>query len=220
MLRGLLLLLILAFPTLLPAAEQLELEVWCELEPMIQDSEDFPLSAQAARERALEEARQILSAMIYGASFTYVPPDAQRKTMEEFILTPLAELKWGDRRLRIAQAEVRDDRLFARVRYDLEDFQDARRRAWDSNSIPTSTASGRYSLFSGPAPEGKRRSLQEALKQAVRAHLQPVLFNKPREVRGELLLWQPPRVILDAGDYVTFLTVKLRVREIRSYSLF
>jgi hypothetical protein len=202
------------------AYDQLELEVWCELEPMIQESDSYPLSAEEARRRVLEEARCLLSAMIYGVRFTYTPADAQRRTAEQFLLTPVAELRWGDLRLEVAEAEVREARLFTRVRYDLEDFQSARRRAWQSNAIPTAAGIGRSSLFAAAAPQGKRRSLEEALKEAVRNHLRPVLFNKPREVRGELLLWQAPKVIVEAGDYLTVVTVKLRVQEIRPYSLF
>jgi hypothetical protein len=217
----------LGFLLLLPSAslratayDQLELEVWCELEPMIQESDAYPLSADAARQRVLEEARTLLSVMIYGARFSYTPPDAQRRQAEQFLLTPVAELAWGDPRLRIAEAEVREARLYARVRYDLQDFQAARRRAWQSNAIPTAGGTGHASLFAAAAPTGKRRSLEEALKESVRGHLRPVLFNKPREVRGELLLWEAPRVIVDAGDYLTLVNVKLHVREIRPYSFF
>jgi len=215
-------LLLLLTPACLPAAsyDQLELEVWCELEPMIQESDAYPLSTEAAQERVLEEARALLSAMIYGVRFSYTPSDALRRQAEQFRLTPVAELRWGDPRLRIAEAEVRDARLYARVRYDLQDFQAARRRAWQSNSIPTAAGTGHASLFASSAPEGKRRSLQEAFKEAVRNHLRPVLFNKPREVRGELLLWQAPRIVVDAGDYLTAAAVKLRVQEIRPYSFF
>jgi hypothetical protein len=217
----------LGFLLLLPSAslwatayDQLELEVWCELEPMIQESEDYPLSPAAAQERVLEEARALLSAMIYGVRFSYTPADAQRRQAEQFQLSPVAELRWGDPRLRIAEAEVRDARLYARVRYDLQDFQSDRRRAWQSNAIPTAAGTGRASLFASSAPAGKRRSLEQAFKEAIRNHLRPVLFNKPREVRGELLLWQAPQVIVDAGDYLTAAALKLRVQEIRPYSFF
>jgi len=213
---------LLLSPALLGATayDQLELEVWCELEPMIQESEDYPLSDAAARQRVLEEARFLLSAMIYGVQFSYTPPDNQRGNAEQFLLAQVAELSWGDPRLQVAEAEVRDARLYARVRYDLQDFQSARRRAWQSNAIPTATGTGHASLFTSAAPAGKRRSLQEALKEAVRNHLRPIVFNKPREVRGELLLWQAPTVLVDGGDYLTVATVKLRVQEIRPYSLF
>jgi hypothetical protein len=200
--------------------DQLELEVWCELEPMIQESDAYPLAPDDARRRVLEEARGLLSAMIYGVRFAYTPADTQRRTAEQFQLTPVAELAWGDPRLTVAGSEVREKRLYVQLRYDLQDFQSARRRAWQSNAVPAASGTGASSLFAGPAPQGKRRSLEEALKEAVRNHLRPVLFNKPREIRGELLLWQAPQVIVDAGQYVTTVTVKLRDLEIRPYSFF
>ncbi len=83
-----------------------------------------------------------------------------------------------------------------------------------------SLSDGQASLFTATAPEGKRRSLEEAFKEAIRNHLRPVLFNKPREVRGELLLWQAPRVVVEAGDYLTAAAVKLRLQEVRPYSFF
>lgn len=220
--RVLILSLLLLVPMLLPAGGygQLEVSVWCELEPMIQENEEYPLAREEARRRVLEEAREILTAMIYGLEFSYTPADAARKTSEEFRLFPIAEIRWGDGQMRIAEAEIREKRLFARVYYDLEDFQSARRRAWESNTIPTATGSGEHSLFTASSPEGKRRSLEAALKDAIRNHLRPVLFNKPREIKGELLLWQEPQIIIASGAYLTRLKVKLQVKEIRPHSIF
>jgi hypothetical protein len=200
--------------------DQLSLEVWCELEPMFQESDAYPLSTEQARRRILEEARGILSDMIYGLEFSYTPGDERRKTAEQFVLARVGEIRWADPRLRVVQAELREGRLYAKVLYDLQDFQSARRKAWESNSIPAATGSGSFSLFTGPAPEGKRRSLEEALKDALRNHLRPIVFNKPREVRGELLVWQEPQVVIASGAYLTRVTIKLKVKEVRAYSLF
>jgi hypothetical protein len=200
--------------------DQLAVEVWCELEPMFQESDAYPLSAEQARLRILEEARGILSDMIYGLQFSYTPGDERRKTVEQFVLTPVAEIRWADPRLRVVEAELREGLLYAKVLYDLQDFQSARRKAWESNTMPVATGTGRFSLFSGPAPEGKRRSLEEAFKDALRNYLRPIVFNKPREVRGELLLWQQPQVLIASGSYLTRVTIKLQVKEIRAYSLF
>jgi hypothetical protein len=200
--------------------DQLTVEAWCELEPMFQESDEYPLSTEQAQRRILEEARGILSDMIYGLQFTYTPGDERRKTAEQFVLTRVAEIRWADPRLRVVQAELREGRLYAKVLYDLADFQSARRKAWESNSIPTATGSGIFSLFAASAPEGKRRSLEEAFKDALRGYLRPIVFNKPREIQGELLIWQEPQVLIASGSYLTRVTIKLRVKEIRPYSLF
>ena len=166
--------ILLLFPLLLlprgaaaAANEQLVVDVWCQLEPMHQESDAYPLNPDEARRRILEEARGILSAMLYGFQFVYTPADARRKTSEQFLLSPVAEIRWGDRRMRVAEAELREGRLCAKVLYDLQDFQSARRRAWQSNTIPTAAGSGACSLFTAPEPEGKRGSFDEALKDCL-----------------------------------------------------
>jgi hypothetical protein len=196
------------------------LRLWCELEPMMQETEDYPLTTEEAQRRALEEAREILSGMIYGYRFRYTPGDTVRKIEEEFTITPVAEILWGDPNMRVADAYVENSLLYVKVSYQLEDFQAARRRAWSSNSVESSTGIGSHSVFTVTSPEGKRQALREALKNAVREALRPVVFNKPREVTGEILIWNQPHTVIQSGAYTTQADVKLRVKEIRSYSLF
>ena len=59
--------------------------------------------------------------------------------------------------MRITDAYVRDTFLFVKVYYDLEDFQFARRRAWASNSIDSSSGVGGYSVFIAPARKENAR---------------------------------------------------------------
>jgi hypothetical protein len=199
----------------------LSARLWCELEPLIQSQgQEYPLPKEEARKRLLEEARGVFSAMIYGFQFAYTPADRARDVAEEFVLTPVAEIPWGDPHLRIVDAWTEDSRLFAKVEYDLQPFQEDRRRAWGSTAVPTAAGVGESSMFPGPAPASKARSLEAAFREAIRNHLRPIRFNKPREITGELLLWAPPAVIIEAGAYQTRVDVKLRVGEIRDYGIF
>jgi len=198
----------------------INLRLWCELEPMVQENQDYPLSTEQAQRRALEEARGILSGMIYGYRFRYIPGDTVRKIDEEFAITPVAEILWGDPNMEIADAYIKDSLLLVKVTYRLEEFQAARRRAWSSNSVEASSGVGAYSVFTATSPEGKQNALRDALKNAVRAALRPVVFNKPREVTGEILIWNEPHTIIQSGTYTTQADVKLQVKEIRSYSFF
>jgi hypothetical protein len=197
--------------------EPIILHLWCELEPMIAE-EEYPLPREEAYRRILEEARQLLSAMIYGLEFSYVPGDRERRIAESLTLTPKAEIKWGDACLKVLDLETRDKRLYARLEYNLQDYQAARREAWGSNVLPLAGGRGEGDLFGGSSE--KQRSLEDAMRNAIRNHLRPVLFNKPREVTGELLLWQEPAVVISAGRYVTEVSLKLKVREVRAYSIF
>ena len=200
--------------------EPISLRLWCELEPMVQENEDYPLSTEEAQRRTLEEARVILSGMIYGYRFRYTPGDSVRQIDEEFLLDPVAEIRWGDPNLQIADVWIKESLLFVKITYRLEDFQSSRRRAWSSNSVEVSSGVGSHSVFTTTSPEGKQNALREALKNAVREALRPVVFNKPREVTGEILIWNPPNTVIQSGTYTTRADVKLRVKEIRSYILF
>lgn len=194
--------------------------LWCELEPLIQSDEEYPLPRDEARRRVLEEARYLFSAMIYGLEFAYTPGDQTRGIADEFVLTPIAEIPWADPRLRIVEAYTEGGRLVAKVEYDLQPFQEDRRRAWGSTAVPSAAGIGESNMFLAPPPIGKRRSLEAAFREALRNHLRPIHFNKPREITGEILLWQAPVVIIQAGAYRTRADVKLRLREIRDYGLF
>ncbi len=199
------------------AGELISLHLWCELEPLDWQGEG-PLGGEQAARRLLEEARQVFSAMIYGYRFFYVPADAARGVAEQFRLDPIGEIAWGDPRLQILQTEEREARLYARLDYRLDAAQLARRSAWASNTIPQASGSGEGSVFRGPAE--KRAALQAALREAVRNHLRPRLFNKPREVLGEILLWNEPRTIVRSGAYLTTVAAKVRLTRIEPYRIF
>jgi hypothetical protein len=218
--RGIVIALLLLLPLSASAqAEQLTLNLWCELEPMISE-EVYPLPREEARRRILQEAQYILSAMIYGIEFSYTPYDKTRGIAEELVFRPIALVSWGDPQLQVVEAEQRQARLFAKLRYSLADFQEARRKAWASNTIPTSMGDGEANLFLDSGVEGKKKALNEAVKNAIRNHLRPVEFNKPREIVGEFMIWETPQTIIASGAYRTRVQIKLKIREIRAYSIF
>ena len=195
----------------------LTLQLWCELAPMDHPGAE-PLDPMEASRRLLEEARQVLSLMVYGCRFLYVPADGARGIREEFRLEAVGEVAWGDPALRILDTEQREDRLHARLEYRLSETQGRRRAAWSSNTIPAATATGEGNLFQGPGE--KRTALESALREAVHGHLRPRLFSRPREVRGELLLWSEPRTIVRTGRYLSTVTARVRVTQIVPYRIF
>jgi hypothetical protein len=198
--------------------ERVEVVVWVELDPMIVVGQEYPLSIETAAERLLEEARLLLSAMIYGYRFSYTPLDRSRDVETQFDLTPLASIKWGDPRLSISYTEVRDSRFFGKVAYRLREHQTARRESWASSVNPLSSGRGEESLFIGPT--AKFQAFQEAIRQAVRNHARKLSPNKPREITGEVVLWEEPSTIIVSGSYVSSVVVKLYVRDIVPYVLF
>ncbi len=220
--RGLslaLLSLLLPVSTLPAQTDLLWVHPWCELEPFVRvGADEYPLPRDTAARRVLEEGRILFSAMVYGYTFVYTPSDAARRVAEVFELTPVAEIPWGSERLRVGETGVEENRLSSRLSYSLSQAEMLRRASWSSGALPLSTGSGQGNLFKGYTE--KITALQNAMKEAVRDHLRTRVLNKPREVRGDVVLWEDPRTIVRAGVYVTTAKVKLRVREIVPYRIF
>jgi hypothetical protein len=214
-----LILLLFCAPLFSIQFELLNVEVWCELEPFVGGEEtQYPLSKDKAAEQILKEARFIISGMIYGFSFSYIPSDKAKGVKEQFILTPLAEIPWGDKNLEIITSEENDKKLFAKVQYELEDFQISRRNAWLSTGIPTATGRGEGNLFK--SYREKITSYKQAIKEAIRNLLRPKLFNKPRQVKGQALIVDAPQIFITAGKYVSSIKVKLKIQEVVPYTVF
>ncbi len=198
--------------------EQLILNLWTELEPMIIEGDEHPVSFDTAAKRMLEQARIFFSGMIYGYRFTYTPSDISRGVADRFELLPVAEIVWGDPRLVILYTEKRDNRIFAKISYSMQNFMSERRKSWNSNTIPLSSGQGEESLFKGQA--ARMDAYREAIKQAVREHARKRYYNKPRELSGDLLLWEEPYTIIKSGTYTTRVTVKLTIHTHTPYLIF
>ncbi len=194
----------------------LEGEFRAELEPAVQDSEDYPLTKEEAASRILEEALYVFSGMIYGFRFVYVPPDETRRVKEEFLLEPVYQLAWGDPGLQVRQSRKEEDILIARVRYNLEEYQVDRIEGWKSNVFPTSSGRGSASILMGY--KEKVTAIQKAVKEAIREYARQKVYNKPRRITGEVLLMEIPRIIIDAGSYHAFVKVKLKKVTFLPYS--
>jgi len=199
--------------------DKLVITLWSELEPFVPFSEEQnQIIREEAIERVLEEARVIFSAMIYGYSFSYTPYDKMRKIEESFILEPLAEIKWGDPYLKVTASEVREMRLYVTVHYRCLDYQTSRLEAWKTLGIPSASGRGSGDLFKGY--EEKLTSLKNAIKEAIRNYMRQRTFNKPREIRGDIVLVDTPSTIIHAGEYITTTKVKLNIKDVIPYKIF
>lgn len=198
--------------------DRLTLTLWSELEPMIVEGDEHPVSPETAAERLLEEARIFVSAMIYGYRFAYTPSDLSRGVPDRFELEPVAEIPWGDANLRILHTELRDDRIVAQVTYSMQPHHQNRRLSWSSNTIPLSGGKAEDSLIRGQS--ARLEAFRQAVKQAVREYARTRYFSKPREIAGDVLLWTAPYTVIAGGAYSTQLIVKLRIDEHTPYRVF
>jgi hypothetical protein len=102
--------------------------------------------------------------------------------------------------------------------YALNDDEQRRRLSWESNTASLSSGRGQASVRGGPA--AKMASLKDAIRDAIRRSLDSRIINKPREIDGEVVLWDDPTTFVGSGAYVTSVNVKLLVRELVPYRIF
>jgi hypothetical protein len=203
-----------------PAAgdDRLFIRPWVELEPIVRIEPEYPIPLEKAEKWVLEEARTLLSGMVYGWTFIWTPGDASRKVQDRFDLVPVAEIPWGSDRLAVRQTQVEEARLFAQVFYTMSPAEQLRRASWAGAVVDAATGTGEAPTMKGRA--AKLEALANAIKDAVRNQLHTRIFNKPREIRGEAVLWEDPQVWVGSGAYHAVAKIRLRVVEVVPYRIF
>jgi len=198
-----------------PDVPILVVELWSELDPLVFDGSERPLPREAVVERLLDEAVVVLSGMIYGYRFVYVPADPTRRVAERFDLEPYATIVRGDPRLDVFQTWVEESRLYARVSYTLDDRQTGWYRGWTGAANAAATGVGTAPFISGPA--AKPLALRDAVRTAIRSHARELVFNRPRRIAGAVLVSEPPRTVVRSGAYETRVSVLLQIDAIEPY---
>ena len=193
-------------------------EFWLQIEPYMREGEIGPTSNRVLVETLLKEVRWVISGMIYGFDFVYRPSDNKRAVEEIFQAELKAEIPQGDPALRVRETRIEEDRVFLDIRYLLQGPQELMRRSWMSNTLPDCEGTGKGRYFTGP--EEKITAYKEGMKIAIREYLRARKYNKPKEIRGELLLYEIPRVIIKSGDYLAWVKIKLSIKEIKDYRVY
>jgi hypothetical protein len=203
-----------------PAAgdDRLFIRPWVELEPIVRIEPEYPIPLEKAGQWVLEEARTLLAGMVYGWTFAWTPGDVSRRVEDRFELAPVAEIPWGSERLEVRQTQVEEARLFALISYAMDPSEQLRRESWAGAVVDAGTGAGEAPTMKGrPA---KFEAIANAIKDAVRNQLRTRILNKPREIRGEAVLWDDPQVWVGQGAYHAVVRIRLRVTEILPYRIF
>jgi hypothetical protein len=207
-------------------AEVLRGEVWIDMEPVygLAVEEKYPLDAEALHRRALEEAAMFYSAMIYGWSFHYDIGERARGIAEEFELTPLGTIPWGDPGLFATDVRLQDMRLRLWTDYRLTDAQKRRTAMWRAGSMRTVQAIGRGPL--GGVDENndwmsvRQTVLEDAARTAIRAMLRQDERNRPKEASGFISLAAFPQYWIEAGQWTASARFRFQVTEIVPFAAY
>ncbi len=180
-------------------------------EPDVYD-EEFALN------QVLEEAQYVFSAMIYGFKFSYVPKDNIRGIEEEFVCELNYLIPWGDPNLTVSKGRYKYGRYDVELSYNVSESQLPWVISWDTNILPEAGAVGSGSLYSGL--DGKLEAINNSVKQSLRNHLRPLIYDKPHRISGYARLAEVPYMVADSGKYLCTSKVTLRLEEILEYEFY
>ena len=233
--RILALVFLIFIPLLLMAQDVLRGEVMVEMEPItyravierqgpLEDERAYrQFLNETAYRLALERAAMLFSAQIYGWSFYYDIGERARGIAEEFELTPLGEIPWGDPRLVVTHASFHNHVLSMWADYRPSEAQSRRLEMWRMGRIRTVQAIGRGPL-SNPmdfleTTAIQRAALEDSARAAVRALLQAEERNRPKEARGYISLQIFPTFWMDAGQWTTQARFRVEITEIVPFAV-
>ncbi|MDR0584301.1 MAG: hypothetical protein LBG57_08160 [Treponema sp.] len=206
--------------------EVLRGEVWVELEPIYGGYVDreYPLDADTARRRALEEAALNYSAMIYGWTFHYDIGEKARQIPETFELEAVSSIPFGDPGLRATDMEVRELRVRLWTDYHLSETQSRRLQVWRTGTIRSAQAVG-HGPPGGPETVSdwliiKKAALEDAARAAVRTMLRGSERNRPREANGFISLAAFPNYYIDSGRWAASARFRVQITEIIPFAAY
>jgi hypothetical protein len=209
----------------LPATAQsasdpvLRAPVWVYLEPVpgTRPEADTP-AGQAPIQQLQSLSRFLLSGMIFGWSFRYTPSDKARNVEESFELTPLGEIAPSDRRFTLTGLSVAYPRLACWCQFSVDGETSRRLASWDSAVYRASGGSGRGERKDEIT--GIHDAYAQALREAIRALARKSEKNKPREILGEIVLRNEPRLRADEGWFIADVRVGVRLIEVVPYGAY
>lgn len=173
------------------------------------NNKDFPIE-----EMFIDNIIEIISGMIYGWNFTYIPSDYKREIDESFTLSPIALIKKGDPAMSFRSNRVKNYIMYQNIVFRLQKFQIERLRSWKSTINKTSTGEGTESTL---LENGQSLSLTNALKDSIKKEFQSRGKDKPRKIEGQMLLNEIPRQFIGPGTFTSQVNVILIYKEIDDY---
>ena len=161
----------------------------------------------------------ILSGMVYGWRFDYVPYDKARGVQEIFETEIVRELDENEiKTIQYTKPWIEDSILNCWVEYRRTDAQLHIYKSWQSVMNVRIKGEGYAPLSEGF--DGLKKACDEALKMAVRNYERKWIKTKPKEITGSVFMYEPPKIGVDAGRYKVTLDFFMQTDKIIEYRTF
>ena len=195
--------------------EKIRIPLWAELDayPGLEEAKDLE-----GYEYPVQEIKKIapflISGMVYGWEFVYVPYDKSRGIEEYFEvkeINPAGKITYSSPW--IDDTYLRCWCEYTRTKAEVQNY-----KAWASITHPVIRGRGYGSVRDGF--EGIKDAAADSLKSAVREYYRGITKNKPREITGSVLIKNEPILGIDSGRYAINLDFFLECDTIKKYGIY
>ena len=203
--------------------EKIRIPLWAELDayPGLEEAKGLE-----GYEYPVQEIKKIapfiISGMVYGWRFVYVPYDKARGIEEYFEVTEVnAEVftnNYGPNKITYSSPWIDDTYLRCWCEYTRTKAEVQNYKAWASITNPVIRGRGYGSVRDGF--EGIKDAAADSLKSAVREYYRGITKNKPREITGSVLIKNEPILGIDSGRYAINLDFFLECDTIKGYGIY
>ncbi|MBO4858588.1 MAG: hypothetical protein J5527_08740 [Treponema sp.] len=196
-------------------SEKIRIPLWAELDayPGLEEAKDLE-----GYEYPVQEIKKIapflISGMVYGWEFVYVPYDKSRGIEEYFEvkeINPAGKITYSSPW--IDDTYLRCWCEYTRTKAEVQNY-----KAWASITHPVIRGRGYGSVRDGF--EGIKDAAADSLKSAVREYYRGITKNKPREITGSVLIKNEPILGIDSGRYAINLDFFLECDTIKKYGIY
>ncbi len=160
----------------------------------------------------------IIGGMVHGWNFSYTPSDKLRGVEEYMEFSPVRELGEAEQNITYAKPRIEEGKVYCWAEFTRTESMIGNYYLWASITNDTVHGIGYGKISDGF--DGIRNAVREAIKDAVRAYFRTKIKNKPKEIRGKVLLRREPLIGIDAGRYKVQLDFFLETDKILPYTQF
>jgi len=201
--------------------EKIRLPLWAQLDayPGLAEAQDLSSEQYDYPIQSIKRiAPFLISGMVYGWEFCYTPSDKMRGVEEYLEVTEIVDFSLAGGLIVYSDPWIQDNKFNCWVDYKRNQDQIKNYYLWSSIQNPVTHGRGYGLLTEGF--DGIKTAANDAVKDAVRSYYRNVIKNKPKEIRGKVLIRDLPTIGIVSGQYVINLDFFLECGKITQYSVF
>ncbi|WP_253677591.1 hypothetical protein [Treponema sp. OMZ 788] len=147
----------------------------------------------------------------------YILHQTKKRNVEEYFELKTV-FKPSSENIKVTDLKVQYPYCYSWAEYGIPESYAGHFNLWTKNAHKTIKGRGHGDRFD--ELQGVYDAYTEAVKNAVRQYARTFLKNKPKEIRGAVLIKSPPRLFVESGLFKAELELYIQIDEVIKYTVF